>query len=141
NSFGNRKGGYPGVREITYKPEEVIVPPFLPDTKETQEELAQYYQSVSRLDQGIGRLIEILKQAGKYDNTLIIYISDNGMAFPAAKTTLYEAGVRLPCIIKAPNQMAGFVQEGLISWTDITPTILDYARVSVDREKIYGRSF
>src|SRR5690606_38432289 len=45
------------------------------------------------------------------------------------------------CIIKAPNQKAGFVQEGLISWTDLTPTILDYAGVSVDRGKFYGRSF
>jgi N-sulfoglucosamine sulfohydrolase len=141
NSFGNRKGSYPGVREVAYKADEVIVPPFLPDTKETREELAQYYQSISRLDQGVGRLIDILKGAGKYDNTLIIYISDNGIAFPAAKTTLYEPGIRLPCIVKAPYQNKGMVQEGMISWTDITPTILEYAQVSVDKSNFYGRSF
>ena len=103
--------------------------------------MGQYYQSVSRLDQGIGRLIEILKKAGKYENTLIIYISDNGIAFPGAKTTLYEPGIRLPCIVKAPRQKKAFVQEGLISWIDITPTILDYAKVSADTANFHGRSF
>lgn len=142
NPFGNRKESYPGVVEVEYKPEEVIVPGFLPDTRETREELAQYYQSVSRLDQGIGRLIEILKQAGKYENALIIYISDNGIAFPGAKTTLYDAGIRLPCIIKAPNHpKPGMVQEGMISWTDITPTILDYAGITVEKDKFFGLSF
>jgi N-sulfoglucosamine sulfohydrolase len=142
NSFGNKEEGYPGVKEVRYSPEEVLVPPFLPDTEESRQELAEYYQSVSRLDQGIGKLIEILKQAGKYENTLIIYLSDNGVAFPGAKTTLYDPGIRLPCLVKAPHQnKAGLVQDGLISWTDITPTILDYAQAPVNPKDFYGRSF
>ncbi len=141
NAFGNQKNGVSGVHEIFYNPEEVIVPSFLPDTKECREELAQYYQSVSRLDQGIGKLIEILKSADKYENTLIIYISDNGVAFPGAKTTLYEPGIRLPCIVKAPGQKTGFIQDGLISWTDITPTILDYAKANYNKKNFHGRSF
>jgi N-sulfoglucosamine sulfohydrolase len=142
NSFGNRKEGYPEVTEVVYSKDEVIVPYFLPDTKETREELAQYYQSVSRLDQGIGRLIEILKQANKYENTLIIYISDNGAAFPTAKTTVYDPGIQVPCIVKAPgHKRKGMVQKGLISLTDITPTILDYARVAFDQKDFFGRSY
>ncbi|MBM3212886.1 heparan N-sulfatase, partial [Candidatus Poribacteria bacterium] len=42
------------------------------------------------------------KDEGKYDNTLLIYISDNGAAFPGAKTTLYEPGMNLPCIVRSP---------------------------------------
>jgi N-sulfoglucosamine sulfohydrolase len=141
NAFGNQSKGVPGVTEIIYKPDEVIVPPFLPDTKECREELTQYYQSVSRLDQGIGKLVEILKLSGNYDETLIIYISDNGVAFPGAKTTLYEPGIRLPCIVKAPGQKTGYIQDGLISWTDITPTILDYAKTDNDKVNFHGRSF
>lgn len=141
NAFGNQKNGVPGVHKVSYKPEEVIVPSFLPDTRECREELAQYYQSVSRLDQGIGKLVDILKAAGKYENTLIVYISDNGVAFPGAKTTLYEPGIRLPCIVKAPGQGTGYIQNGLISWTDITPTILDYAKVNIVRGNFHGRSF
>ena len=61
NSFGNKVEGYAGVETITYDPEEVIVPDFLPDSKESREEIAQYYQSVSRIDQGFGRLMKMLK--------------------------------------------------------------------------------
>ena len=62
------------------------MPRYLPDTPESRAELAQYSQSVARLDRGIGRLIDVLKEEGKYENTVLIYVSDNGMAVPGAKT-------------------------------------------------------
>src|SRR5690606_26264745 len=70
NSFGNRPQGYPGVDQVVFRPEDVVVPSFLPDTPITRAELAEYYQSVFRLDQGVGRLITILKESGHYENTL-----------------------------------------------------------------------
>ena len=72
---------------VHYKPEEVVVPPFLPDTPACRAELAQYYESISRVDSGVGRLIEILKKAGKFDDALMIYISDTGQHFPGRQTT------------------------------------------------------
>jgi len=142
NPFGNRPQGYPGITPVVFKPEDVIVPPFLPDTPATRAELAEYYQSIARLDQGVGRLIQVLKDAGKYENTLIIYLSDNGPAFPGSKTTLYEPGMRLPCIVRTPGRAhAASVQTGLISWTDITPTLLDFAGAAVKPEAFDGRSF
>ncbi len=125
--FGNN-GKYSGVSEVKYDAKDVIVPPFLPDIPQCRAELAQYYQSVSRVDQGVGRLLAILKEAGKYENTLIIYISDNGIAFPGAKTTLYEPGMNLPCIVRSPYQKKrGLVCNAMITWADITPMILDFA--------------
>ncbi|MDR2675858.1 MAG: sulfatase [Opitutaceae bacterium] len=142
NHFGNRPAGHPGITPVVYNPADVPVPPFLPDTPACRAELAQYYQSVSRLDQGIGVLIKQLKDAGKYDNTFIIYISDNGVAFPGAKTTLYEPGIRLPCIIKSPRQSKGGVtQDALVSWVDLTPTILDVAGALPPGAGFDGRSF
>jgi len=142
--FGNKPRGqsYPGVEAVHYDPADVIVPPFLPDTPTCRAELAQYYESVSRADSGLGRLIEILKQAGKYDDTLIIYISDNGSPFPGAKTTVYEPGLRLPCVVRNPNaQKRGVVSRALVSWVDIAPTILDFAGVEPPRRmKLHGRS-
>ncbi|MEI8648383.1 sulfatase-like hydrolase/transferase [Paraglaciecola sp. Hal342] len=91
-----------GINEVVYPSDNVLVPPYLPDTPAARKEIAQYYQSISRLDQGVGKLIEILKAQGKYDNTLILYLSDNGIAFPGAKTNLYDAGIHLPLIVKAP---------------------------------------
>ncbi len=142
NPFGNRARGYPGVREVSYAPADVIVPGYLPDNDVTRAELAQYYQAVSRLDQGVGRLIEILKEAGKYENTLIVYLSDNGAAFPGAKTTLYDPGMRLPLIVRAPaRQHPGAVQPGMVSWVDIAPTLLDVAGVNAEPAGFDGRSF
>jgi N-sulfoglucosamine sulfohydrolase len=121
----------------------VIVPRFLPDTPTCRAELAQYYESVSRVDTGVGRLIDILKQAGRYDDTLIIYISDNGIPFPGAKTTVYEPGLRLPCIVRNPEESKrGVTNEAFVSWVDIAPTILDFAGVkAAPRAKPHGRSF
>jgi N-sulfoglucosamine sulfohydrolase len=142
NPFGNRTQGYPGVKAVKYAAKDVIVPPFLPDTPECRAEIAEYYQSVSRADQGIGRLIEILQNERKYESTIVIYISDNGIAFPGAKTTLYDSGMRLPCIVKIPwLKQQGVVNHAMISWVDITPTILDFAGVSNDTLSFDGRSF
>ena len=142
NTFGNRSEGYPGVESVIYNNDEVIVPDFLPDTPECRAELGQYYQSVSRIDQGLGRLVALLEKEGKSENTIIIYLSDNGIAFPGAKTTVYEPGIRLPLIIKAPNTAhRDLVNHAMVSWVDITPTILDFAGVAYRKEDFQGRSF
>lgn len=142
NTFGNRPEGFPGVTAMTYKPEDVLVPSFLPDSRECREEIAQYYQSVSRIDQGLGRLMEMLDAAGKRDNTIVIYISDNGMAFPGAKTTVYEPGIKLPCIVSDPRSDAkAVVNNAVVAWTDLTPTILDFAGVAFEPDDFHGRSF
>jgi N-sulfoglucosamine sulfohydrolase len=142
--FGNRPGGgaYPGIDEVKYDPKDVVVPPFLPDLPECRAELAQYYQSVSRVDQGVGRLMRVLKQAGKYDSTVVIYISDNGVAFPGAKTTLYEPGMNLPCIVRDPRQRnKGIACDALVNYTDLAPTILDFAGALPRKSSLQGRSF
>ena len=126
DAFGNVPGGHEGVAETAFTPDEVIVPPFLPESNACREELAQYYQSVARVDYGVGRLFLHLKDAGVWDRTMIIYISDNGIAFAGAKTTQYQPGLNLPCLVKNPGgENGGRVTEALVNWADLTPTILD----------------
>jgi N-sulfoglucosamine sulfohydrolase len=143
--FGNKPAGenYPGITPVHYSPDEVLVPSFLPDTPACRAELAQYYQSVSRVDQGVGRLIDILKEAGHWDDTMFIFMSDHGIAMPGAKTTLYEPGMRSPCIVRNPRlQRRGIVSDAMVSWVDVTPTILDFAGASPATLKdLDGRSF
>lgn len=144
NSFGNRARGYPGITEVPFDPARVVVPPYLPDTPTARAELAQYYQSVARLDQGIGRLIQLLKETGHYERTLIVYLSDNGPAFPGAKTTLYDPGIRLPLIVRAPGRtQPGSVQDAMVTWADLTPTLLDIAGLWSPEQaaEFDGRSF
>ncbi len=140
--FGNRDRGYPGVKEVKSDPKDVVMPDFLPDSPECRAELAQYYQAVSRVDQGVGRLVEHLKKAGKYENTVVIYLSDNGIAFPGAKTTAYEPGMNLPCIVRTPWQKnKGITCDAMVNWADLTPTILDLAGATPSDYEFHGRSF
>ena len=142
NGFGNPAAPFAGDEEQPYSEDEVVVPPFLSDIPEVRAELAQYYQSISRLDRGVGRLISVLQEEGKLDNTVIIYIADNGAAFPEAKTTLYEPGMNLPCIVRSPlHQKRGTACDGLITWTDLAPTVLDFAGILDNPDDFQGRSF
>ncbi len=128
--FGNKpnQGQHRGIKEVFYDPAKVPVPTFLSDTVETREELAQYYQSCSRIDQGLGRLIEILKEAGVYEKTLIVFTADHGMAFSGAKTSVYEPGLKVPFVVRNPYEKnRGIRSKALISHVDITPSLLDFA--------------
>ncbi len=121
---------YPGVKKITYKPEEVIVPPWMNDTLTARKELAEYYQAISRADQGVGQLLDALDETGHKDDTLVIFLSDNGPPWPGAKTNLYQPGMNLPLIVRSPSaKKKGVTNDAVVMWTDITPTVLDYCRV------------
>jgi N-sulfoglucosamine sulfohydrolase len=136
NLFGNRpnKGAHGGVKEVVFDPAKVTVPPFLTDNAETREELAQYYQSCARIDQGLGKLIEILKEADLFDKTMIVFTSDHGMAFSGGKTTVYEPGLRVPFLVRNPYEpKRGVRSSAMISHIDITPSLLDFAG-GLDRE-------
>lgn len=143
NLFGNKpeRGAFPGVEEVFYDPAEVPIPQFLTDSPETREELAQYYQSVSRVDRGVARLVEILKEAGLYDKTMIVFTSDHGMAFPGGKTTVYEGGLRVPFVVRNPYEpKRGVKHEALVSHIDIAPSLLDFAG-GLDRAKNRPKRF
>jgi len=130
NRFGNPPAGksYPGTEEQVYDPAEVVVPGFLPDTPECRAELAQYYQSVTRTDQALGALVAALKASGHYDDTMIVFTADHGMAFPGAKTTVYEAGLKVPFVVRMPGvENTGVACDAMISHVDITPSLLDAA--------------
>lgn len=130
NRFGNSEEGYPGVEKNRQLPEEVIVPYYLPNNPAARAELVEYYESVNRLDQGVGRILDHLKDAEVYDKTIIIYVSDNGIAFPGAKTNVYNPGIKLPLIVRNPFiSRVNPSTKAMVNWADLTPTILDFAGI------------
>ena len=142
SNFNNVAKKYPGVKRIRYNPKDVIVPKWLPDQPEVRKELAEYYQSISRLDQGMSLLIDTLKKSGHWDDTLFIFLSDNGPPFPGAKTTLYQPGMNLPLIVRDPGHpKQGTTTDAMVTWADLTPTILDFAGVKTKPGAFHGRSF
>ncbi len=95
------------------------------------ERTTNYYSTIKRLDDGIGMLMSQLEQADKLDSTVIFFVSDHGPPFTRAKTTCYEAGLRVPFLVKWPKTSeAGRRSEELVSTVDIAPTIYEAAGIS-----------
>lgn len=118
--------GIPDWHPIKYEPEDIILPDFLPKTHSAREDVAAQYQTISRLDQGVGIVMKELKDY--LDNTLIFYTSDNGIPFPRGRTNLYDSGSRVPLLISSPQSKKswGKKSDDLISLLDIAPTIYDW---------------
>lgn len=124
-----------------HDPAKVIVPPMLADTKETREDLAAYYNEIARLDRYIGEINDELQRQGIADNTVIIFMSDNGRPFPGNKTRMNDAGVKTPFIVQWPaGAKKGVECNGLVSAIDIAPTLLEVAKAPA-APSIQGKSF
>ncbi|KAH7384131.1 alkaline-phosphatase-like protein [Phaeosphaeria sp. MPI-PUGE-AT-0046c] len=110
-----------------YSTEDVEIPSYLSNFLEVRKEFVEYYKAVTRMDVGVGLLMKKLKERGLDQNTLVLFVSDNGAPFLNSKTTLYDAGVRLPLIVRQPGAEAGVVNPNMVSFIDILPTCLSWA--------------
>ena len=111
-------------------PTGIAVPPFLPDTPEVREDLANYAAEIQFLDGQLGKTLDVLRAQNRYDNTLIVVTSDNGMPFPRAKVTCYDYGIHVPLVISWPSRVpGGRTITDVVSTTDLMPTFLAAAGV------------
>ncbi len=118
-----------GQPEHTQKGDDVKMLPWVgADSPRLRELMADYYNCISRLDNWTGRLLQALQESGFRDNTLVIYIGDHGAQFPRGKGTVYESALRIPMIVRWPQEATpGTVREELVSTLDILPTVLTAA--------------
>lgn len=124
-----------------HDPADVWVPPNLADLPAVRGELAQYYDAVRLLDDGIGRVLDLIARHGLTDNTVVIYAADHGRAFPFAKTTLYDDGLNVPFVVRWPGRIAaGSTSKAMVHFVDVLPTLLDIAGVAAP-DHLQGRSF
>ena len=131
----------PNTIDEPHKPEDVVVPPFLPDVPETRKDLAMYYDEITRMDDFIGQVLKELDKQSVAENTFVLFFSDNGRPFPRCKTTIYDSGVRTPLIVRWPKKVkTGTVCSNLVSVVDIAPTICELARVELS-SRFQGKSF
>lgn len=94
-------------------------------------ETANYYNCLERLDNGIGMLLAELETAGLAEHTLVLYIGDHGAQFSRGKTSVYEAGLRVPFLVRWPGYARpAQVRRELVSTLDIMPTLLQAAGVA-----------
>ncbi|MFS8616189.1 MAG: sulfatase [Solitalea sp.] len=122
-------------------PAHLVLPPDYPDTKKLRNDLAAYYAEVQQLDEWVGQVLEELKQRGLLENTLLIFMGDNGAALLRGKGTLYQTGLHVPLLVRWDGRIkAGLVSDALLSGEDLTPTILELAGLP-PHEHMSGTSF
>jgi len=109
-------GGYPNDGHLLTAKDVKPLPWVGVDSPRLREATANYYNCMSRLDSMIGDLLNELKKSGKAENTLIIYIGDHGAQFSRGKTSVYEAGLRIPFIVHWPGHVKkGQIRKELVS--------------------------
>lgn len=115
-----------------YKPEEMYVHKFLPDTPLVREELTAYYSTVRRADDSVGQIMKALKETGSLENTVVIFFSDHGMPFPFAKTANYYHSTKTPLMIRWPNvTKPGHIDnDHVVGTIDLFPTINELLKLS-----------
>jgi len=119
-------GGFPEATRI-FRPQDAVVPGFLPELPDVRQELSQYFTSVHRADQVTGAVLRALDESGQRDRTLVMFLSDHGMPLPFAKTNVWRNSTRTPWIIRWPGVVkpGSHDQTHLVSGIDLCPTILD----------------
>lgn len=125
-----------------YPPNELQLPPYLVDTDTTRSGLAKYFAEITYFDQQLGTVLEYLEASGEADNTVVIYLSEQGSNLPHSKWTLYDTGIRSAAIVRHPGRIkAGSTTEALIQYVDVLPTMLEMAGASPATFQLDGESF
>ncbi|WP_078549582.1 sulfatase-like hydrolase/transferase [Litchfieldia alkalitelluris] len=128
-------------RPVVTDPDKVEVPPYLPDTPKTRLSIAKLYDRIADADQFVGKLLEQLEEDGLRDNTIVILWSDHGEGLPRAKRWPYDAGIRIPLIVRWPGKISeGHTTAQLVSLIDLGPTMLSLADIPVPQH-IQGKTF
>lgn len=123
------------------------LPPYYPDTPVVREDWKRNYENITAMDVWVGEHLEALREAGEYENTIIMFWSDHGVGLPRAKRWLYDSGTRIPLIVRIPEAFRadgqgepGTVSAELVNSTDFGPTVLNLTGIEVP-DYIQGQAF
>jgi uncharacterized sulfatase len=124
-----------------YQPGDVVLPDTFVDTPETRAYRTRYLTAVTIADRRLGELTDLVARHLSPGNTLLLYSSDHGAQWPFGKWNLYDAGIRVPLIVRWPGRVApGNRTAAMVQWTDILPTLIDAAGGKPPAD-LDGRSF
>nr|WP_319570045.1 sulfatase [uncultured Draconibacterium sp.] len=118
--------------ELRHKPEDVVLPPHHPDTKEMRHDWAQYYDKMEDMDAQVGDLLKELEESGLAENTIVFYYADHGGVLARSKRYIFETGTWVPFIVRIPEKYKSFFPaenpgdavNRNISFVDLAPTLL-----------------
>jgi len=122
-------------------PEDIVLPPYFADTPVIRKDWAKYLDQIEYMDQEVGLLLDDLENKGLKNNTIVIFIGDNGRCNIRGKGYLYEPGLRLPLIVNWPIGLDGGKEDArMVASIDVAATILDIAGIELP-DYMTARSF
>jgi uncharacterized sulfatase len=131
--YGQRKPGSKDRYDI-HKPENMVLPAYTPDTPAAREIWCEFHEQVTIMDSMFAGIVNALKDDGLLENTIIIFLGDNGMGIPGGKVWIWEQGLHVPMMIRFPESLRGTydaapgsVRDGFFSFVDFAPTLLGLA--------------
>lgn len=125
-----------------YKPSEIELPPYLVDTPETREAMARYYAEITYMDQQMGTALQHLRETGQEENTIVVFLSEQGSHLPHCKWTCYDTGVRSTAIMRWPNKIkSGRKSDAIVEYVDVLPTLIEAIGGAPEDHDFDGSSF
>lgn len=130
-----------GWKEAGINPGDIIVPPYLPDNEDVRRDIGDYYAEIQNFDKDVASYIQLVKEMGELENTLMIVCSDNGWQMPRGLANLYDFGTRIPLIFSMPERYkGGRLIDDFVSLNDFAPTFLELAGLPIP-DYMNARSF
>ena len=128
-------------RPLTTNPDDVELPPYLPDTPKARAALARQYDNLATADARVGELLDQLEADGLAENTIVFLWSDHGEGLPRGKRWPYDAGIRIPLIVRWHEVLnPGSESDQLVSLIDLGPTVLSLCGVQAPQH-LQGQPF
>jgi len=107
--------------------DQIVVPPHMVDTPLTREALAIHAAEVEVLDNQVGATMKLLDDLKLADNTVLIFLSEQGTALPNGKWSIYDYGTRALCLVRWPGKIKPAVTDAVAMYCDISSTLVDIA--------------
>lgn len=127
--------------ELISRELEFPIPPYLPDNEVVRRDMWKMYNNIALMDGQVGAILDQLEEDGLLEQTIIFFYADHGGPLPRQKRLVYDAGLKVPMIVRFPNKSnSGTIDERLISFVDFAPTILTLAGITPP-EYLQGQNF
>ena len=133
--------------EDFHRPEDMVLPPYYPDTPLSREVWARYYDTITVMDQNVGAVLDSLEADGLMDDTIIFFFGDHGHGLPRYKRWLYHTGLHVPFFVYLPEKYKHLTEHelndrvaDLVSFVDFPATTLNLAGVDIPAA-MEGRAF
>lgn len=127
------------------------LPPYYPDTPAVRKDWARYHDNITAMDYQFAAHLKDLADAGLLKNTIVFFYSDHGRGLPRGKRWLYDSGLRVPLLVRWPEQLRseathstdwkpGSTCDDLVAFVDLAPTVLSLAGVKIS-DSFQGQAF